>query len=636
MAYDENSVVDVGRLSTYDSLIKDHVETRLQDITNGVDITGKNLLYNADFRDPVNRNGKQSYDQGNQGTIDGWFMTENIGTGKFTVGDGFIRFPTNGGFILSQHLGSKLSGLLLNKTVTLSCLTRTNFYTVTAELGAADGYVDTYGISFAGGWWIDVYGPTNDLSVRVFTPQNIKATANLDIVALKLEYGSTQTLAKQDDVGKWVMIDIPNKAAQFAICSQYSPITCEYVGPQNVNSNMIDNWYFKNPVNRNNITSITGTEQWVMPIDRWFSVRATTTLTADGLSVRTQSGLSTDYCALMQRIKYNYSATQYTVSAIVDGEIHYATLMSPDGSDQYAINISPFVNGIAFGLQTINGGYMSIYIYVQSTTAKVIKAVKCELGSIQTLAHKDSSGKVILNDPPSNYELEYVKCVQYDINTGDYIGLNASTVKALSVESGGVVEGDIIISKSSAPMMALKNEAVSAEAKIVVTDDIGAAEMVTGALDDEDNKAILRLNRETSSLEEAVQVERVVDGESNVYNLYGEHNKPTPSDIGAASESALEELKTSTTTNFDESIIGLSVSGTTVTYIKGDGSVHTFETQDTNTTYSLGTDQETGLTKLYATIGSAEDGTMTQKAIKTELDKKVGVRLNNNTLVFTI
>lgn len=91
-------------------------------------------------------------------------------------------------------------------------------------------------------------------------------------------------------------------------------------------------------------------------------------------------------------------------------------------------------------------------------------------------------------------------------------------------------------------------------------------------------------------------------------------------------------------TSYDESIIGLSVDGRTVTYIKGDGSVHTFETQDTNTTYSIGTDAVTGLTKLYATTGSAEDGTMTQKAIKTELDKKVGVSIDDSQgmLVFTI
>lgn len=98
------------------------------------------------------------------------------------------------------------------------------------------------------------------------------------------------------------------------------------------------------------------------------------------------------------------------------------------------------------------------------------------------------------------------------------------------------------------------------------------------------------------------------------------------------------EQLTTVQTNYNETIIGLSVDGQTVTYIKGDGSVHTFTTQDTNTTYSLGTDETTGLTKLYATTGSAEDGTMTQKAIKTELDKKVGVTVDaaQNTLIFTI
>lgn len=100
----------------------------------------------------------------------------------------------------------------------------------------------------------------------------------------------------------------------------------------------------------------------------------------------------------------------------------------------------------------------------------------------------------------------------------------------------------------------------------------------------------------------------------------------------------IQDLFNTTSSNYNESIIGLSVSGTTVTYIKGDGSSHTFETQDTNTTYSLGTDEVTGLTKLYATTGNAEDGTMTQKAIKTELDKKVGVAIDDSSdmLIFTI
>lgn len=114
-------------------------------------------------------------------------------------------------------------------------------------------------------------------------------------------------------------------------------------------------------------------------------------------------------------------------------------------------------------------------------------------------------------------------------------------------------------------------------------------------------------------------------------------SKAVLTEINSLSDT-ITELSGSVATNYNETIIALSVEGTTVTYIKGDGSVHTFETQDTDTTYSLGTDEVTGLTKLYATTGSAEDGTMTQKAIKTELDKKVGVTIDDaaGVLIFTI
>lgn len=100
---------------------------------------------------------------------------------------------------------------------------------------------------------------------------------------------------------------------------------------------------------------------------------------------------------------------------------------------------------------------------------------------------------------------------------------------------------------------------------------------------------------------------------------------------------AIADLSNNLASDYNESIIGLSVDGQTITYIKGDGSQHTLVTQDTDTTYSIGTDEAIGLTKLYATTGSAEDGTMTQKAIKTELDKKISVSIDptQNMLVFT-
>ena len=42
-----------------------------------------------------------------------------------------------------------------------------------------------------------------------------------------------------------------------------------------------------------------------------------------------------------------------------------------------------------------------------------LKAVKLELGPVQTLAHQDADGNWVLNDPPPNKALELLKCQRY-------------------------------------------------------------------------------------------------------------------------------------------------------------------------------------------------------------------------------
>lgn len=101
--------------------------------------------------------------------------------------------------------------------------------------------------------------------------------------------------------------------------------------------------------------------------------------------------------------------------------------------------------------------------------------------------------------------------------------------------------------------------------------------------------------------------------------------------------STVVQLPFSLTADPNESIIALEVNGPEITYTKADGSKGTILNQDEAVEYFLATDEITGLTKLYSTLGENEDGTMTQKAIKTELDKKVGVAINASLhqLIFT-
>ena len=101
------------------------------------------------------------------------------------------------------------------------------------------------------------------------------------------------------------------------------------------------------------------------------------------------------------------------------------------------------------------------------------------------------------------------------------------------------------------------------------------------------------------------------------------HNYAGSSSVGGAANSAVKATQDSAGQQINTTYIkGLSVSGKTITYTKGDGTTGTITTQDTNTTYSTGTSSTSGLTKLYTGTGTATDGTMTQAAIKTSLDGK--------------
>ncbi len=58
--------------------------------------------------------------------------------------------------------------------------------------------------------------------------------------------------------------------------------------------------------------------------------------------------------------------------------------------------------------------------------------------------------------------------------------------------------------------------------------------------------------------------------------------------------------------------------------------------QDTNTTYGTGTASVAGLTKLYTSVGTGTDGTMTQKAITDALQPPIFARAMNTELVSTV
>jgi len=183
-----------------------------------------NLLDNWYFGDPVNTQGKTQYSSIGY-TVDRWRML--FTTGSLAIVDNGIQFKGTGGQTnrLIQYFQHPLAA---GRTYTLSCLlgnitgakTSINFYyneSAPVLIGACNADNLTK-ITFTA-----ASGITN-----IFCQQ--PSETDYTIVAVKLELGDQQTLAHQDADGNWVLNEIPNKAEQLAICSQYAPDTGELLG----------------------------------------------------------------------------------------------------------------------------------------------------------------------------------------------------------------------------------------------------------------------------------------------------------------------------------------------------------------------------------------------------------------------
>ena len=180
------------------------------------------------------------------------------------------------------------------------------------------------------------------------------------------------------------------------------------------NPNLLDNWYFADPVNQR------GQAEYGRgyTIDRWFfgcdSEESKVMVGAGGIGLR--SAENSGYNNLEQRIpKSRFLSGVYTLSFLVSnpGETKQVyifgvdTVWDPQGA---LCSITAYVDCNALPDIVTIGLQKSI-----SATPLTVIAAKLELGSQQTLAHRDASGNWVLNDPPPNKALELAKCQRYQV-----------------------------------------------------------------------------------------------------------------------------------------------------------------------------------------------------------------------------
>lgn len=385
-----------------------------------------NLLINGDFRKPVNRNGETEY-AGKAHTIDRW-----TGISVLTIHPGFIRISPRSDVSVDLAYVEQVVNKEFCKpglTITASTLFSGGSETKRLEIiYLSDGDpITAYSnnVPEAGIATVTSVIPEGVTSTMIrILAANIGPSNQADIIAAKLEWGVQQTLARQNEDGEWEIIDPPDYDLQYVLCSLYSPITGKWVGNQHSNPNLLDNWYFIDPINQRGIVNLdipSGTFYW---IDRWIAGRigenviGNITLEDGGVTLNNVwiaqpfSDHSLDGCELTASVMTSDGAV-FSGTAIFQYDVLSANLIffyRAGGLEMYAQKRGD------------DGRWMLALKAFESFGTLKLKAAKLELGPVQTLAHQDADGNWVLNDPPPNKALELAKCQRYFVRV-PYVAL---------------------------------------------------------------------------------------------------------------------------------------------------------------------------------------------------------------------
>lgn len=141
---------------------------------------------------------------------------------------------------------------------------------------------------------------------------------------------------------------------------------------QPCNRDLLDNWYFGNPVNQRDVSGTISSAGYFL--DRWKLVSGSVTINTDGITLN----------GTMQQVLETAPVGTVTASALTQA-------------------------GVGEVVPTYNSETKTVTV---TAAGEKLVAVKLELGTEQTLAHQNSSGAWVLNEMP-DYGEELTKCMRY-------------------------------------------------------------------------------------------------------------------------------------------------------------------------------------------------------------------------------
>ena len=181
------------------------------------------------------------------------------------------------------------------------------------------------------------------------------------------------------------------------------------------NPNLLDNWYFADPINQRGQTEYSTTSGATKTyfIDRWSSRNSAYTFTLESDGIRLQND-STAYANYIEQFLESYPPPVATCLSLLVAEVSgtfYAQVAYEDGTFASA------QGALQVGLNVISNPpgkrVKRVLIQLNKGSSIKLKAIKLEMGSEQTLAYQDDTGAWVLNDPPPNKQQELAKCQRY-------------------------------------------------------------------------------------------------------------------------------------------------------------------------------------------------------------------------------
>ena len=215
--------------------------------------------------------------------------------------------------------------------------------------------------------------------------------------------------------------------------------------PSPCNPNLLDNWYFGNPVNQRGLTKANQNTDW--PVDRW-QLRQASEHTPKYVGYDSTKGCLT--IDATNGTEFLYQVLSSKVNRIVGKTVTFSLLTRSGTIYQKTFTFDNIGHMPLASMMTVNVSYAAVIqglsqmfqlgIAVTGGNSVDILGVKLELGSHQTLAHQEN-GQWVLNEVP-DYGEQLRRCQRY------YVQLDPVPIVSINNNQFGLFPVPMAISPS--------------------------------------------------------------------------------------------------------------------------------------------------------------------------------------------